>query len=109
MSLPEAIALGALHGATELLPVSCDGHAALARMLFGVEAGHAFDAAARCGALAATVFVLRKLTLWALEEWLRGLVRSSLWRETPGGRDALTILIATIPTAAIAIALRHSA
>ena len=89
--------------------MSSDGHMALAQMLLGEETSRAFGAVARGGTLGATLLVLRKRALWSLEEGLRGIARPSLWRETPGGRDALTILVATVPTAIVGLALRRSA
>lgn len=109
LPLPMATALGALRGATEIFPVSSDGHLALAQMLFSAESSRAFAAAARGGVLGATLLVLRKRARWSLEEGLRGLMRPPLWRETPGGRDAIVVAIATVPSAVIGVSLRHSA
>jgi undecaprenyl-diphosphatase len=111
----EALVLGAIQGATEFLPISSDGHVALAQMLFGdgreASAGEvdlALTVLLHAGTLGATLVVLRKRVMCALEEGLRGLARPSLWRETRGGRDAVAVLVATIPTVIIGLALRPS-
>lgn len=101
-----AIMLGALQGITEFLPVSSDGHLALAQILFGVESGGlGLTVMLHTGTLVATAVVLRAELIPALREGARGLVHPASWRSTAGGRDALTVLVASLPTAAIGLAL----
>ena len=115
MSIPlsEAVILGIVQGITDVLPVSSDGHLALVQMLYSGENGRETNVALsmllHVGTLAATIVVLRKRVWGAIEEGLRGLSRPSLWRETPGGRDAVVIAIATVPTAILWLLLKSTA
>jgi len=101
----EAVVLGVVQGLAEFFPVSSDGHRALAQLLYGSEVDGAVTAHLQLGTLAATVIVLRKRIWTALEEGVRGFRRPSLWRDTPGGRDAVFVALATLPTAVILVAL----
>jgi undecaprenyl-diphosphatase len=105
--MPEATLLGVVQGITEFLPISSDGHLALAELLFGGQVDPAANVLLHIGTLSASLLVLRKSVRSAFAEGLRGLVRPSLLRETPGGRDAVVIAIATIPTAIIALSLKN--
>jgi undecaprenyl-diphosphatase len=101
-----AVVLGALQGLTEFLPVSSDGHLALAQILFGVQGGGlGLTVMLHAGTLVATVLVLRAELVPALRDGIRGLVRPAIWRVTTGGRDALVVLFASLPTAAIGLGL----
>ncbi len=105
--LGEGAILGLVQGVTEFLPVSSDGHLALAQLLYGGDAELAETVLLHVGTLLATVVVLRKRVWNAIEEGLRGLGRPALLRETPGGRDASFVAIASVPTAVVALALKH--
>jgi undecaprenyl-diphosphatase len=106
-SLVEAALLGALQGVTEFLPVSSDGHLALAEMLFDVDQGGlTLNVMLHAGTLIATCIVLRRRVGAALLEGAHALRRPARLSETPGGRDALTVIVATIPTAVIGLGLR---
>jgi undecaprenyl-diphosphatase len=106
-SIIEAALLGALQGLTEFLPVSSDGHLALAELLFGIESGGlTLNVMLHAGTLIATLIVLRARVLSAVSEGARGIRRPSRLRLTPGGRDALVVIVASIPTAAIGLGLR---
>jgi undecaprenyl-diphosphatase len=111
MAIPlgEAALLGLVQGATEALPVSSDGHLALAQLLLNGrgEADLATAVLLHVGTLAATLVVFRKRAWNAVEEGLRGIGRPALLRETPGGRDAMFVAIASVPTAVVALALKH--
>jgi undecaprenyl-diphosphatase len=103
------VALGALQGVTEFLPVSSDGHLALAEILFGVEAGGlGLTVMLHAGTLVATCTVLRAELGAVLRDGVRGFVRPTLWRATSTGRDAFTVLLASVPTAAIGLALERT-
>ncbi|HWL86167.1 MAG TPA: undecaprenyl-diphosphate phosphatase [Polyangiaceae bacterium] len=102
----EAMVLGIVQGITEFLPISSDGHLALAQMLFGGEADLATTVVLHAGTFAATLLVLRKRVGAALHEGVRGLVHPSLMRETPGGRDAFVVILASVPTALIGLTLK---
>jgi undecaprenyl-diphosphatase len=103
----EGALLGALQGVSEFLPISSDGHLALAELLFEVRGGGlTFNVMLHAGTLLATLLVLRQRIVPAAVEGARALVRPSRFRETPGGRDALVVLLATVPTAVIGFGLR---
>jgi undecaprenyl-diphosphatase len=112
MSLPlgEGALLGLVQGITEYLPVSSGGHLALAELLFGSERSDANLASAvllHVGTLAATCVALRRRLGSAIEEGLRGIGRPALLNDTPGGRDASFVAVATVPTVIVGMALRH--
>lgn len=111
MSVPagQAALLGTLQGITEFLPVSSSGHLALAELLFDVEEGGlAFNVMLHAGTLLATLIMLRRRVAPAVVEGSRALVRPQRFRESAGGRDALVVLLASLPTAAIGLALRSA-
>jgi undecaprenyl-diphosphatase len=104
----QAALLGVIQGLTEFLPVSSDGHLALAQILFGMqEAGLALTVMLHAGTFLATLLVLRKRVGPAIFEGLRALARPSRFSETEGGRDALVVILASIPTAVIGLSLRN--
>jgi undecaprenyl-diphosphatase len=105
--LPEATLLGIVQGITEFLPISSDGHLALAQLLFGGQVDPAATVLLHLGTLSATLVVLRKRARSALVEGVRGIVRPSLLKETPGGRDAVVVAIATLPTAVVGLSLKN--
>ena len=109
MAIPlgEGAVLGLVQGITEFLPVSSEGHLALAQLLYGGEPELAATVVLHVGTLVATLVVLRRRVWSAVDEGLRGLGRPSLLRETPGGRDARFVAIATGPTLIVGLALRH--
>jgi len=113
--LPEAVFLGVVQGIAEFLPISSDGHLALLQMLVGGEAdawagGQPQTPAAtfflRIGTISAAILILRKRVMSSLTEGLRGVVRPSLLKDTQGGRDAVTVALATIPTVVVGLALK---
>jgi undecaprenyl-diphosphatase len=105
--LTEALVLGIVQGVTEFLPISSDGHLALAQMLFGGQADLATTVFLHLGTLGATLLVLRKRAVAALTEGLRGVFRPSLLKDTQGGRDAVVVAIATLPTGVVGLALKE--
>lgn len=110
MAIPaaEVVVLGILQGLTEFLPVSSDGHLALAEILFGTShAGFALNVVLHMGTLLAVLLVLRRRVGHTLAEGARGLRHPSRLPRTPGGRDALVVLLATIPTALMGLGLRE--
>ncbi len=103
----EAVLLGAIQGLTEFLPVSSDGHLALAEILFSVKSERlTFNVMLHSGTLLATLLVLRARVSAAVGQGVRALAQPSRFRETPGGRDALVVILASLPTAAIGFGLR---
>jgi len=106
-SLVEGALLGALQGLTEFLPISSDGHLALASLLFDVRGGGlTLTVMLHAGTLFATFLVLRQKVASATTEGVRALARPSRFAQTAGGRDALVVIFASVPTAAIGLGLR---
>jgi undecaprenyl-diphosphatase len=103
-----AILLGLVQGMTEVFPISSDGHLALVQMLFGGQ-GLSSTVLLHLGTLGATLLVLRKRAAAAFAEGVRGILRPSLLADTPGGRDAVVVGLATIPTAILGLVLREPA
>ena len=99
MSLFDALILGILQGATELLPVSSSGHLVLARWALGWEGGNAdvdkaFDVAVHVGTLLAVVVLLRADIVRIVRETPASIARRA-------GSDPLPrlLLLATVPAA----------
>ncbi len=107
LSFIEAMTLGALQGLTEFLPVSSDGHLALAQLLFDVEdGGLPLNVLLHAGTLLATLLVLRARVGQALLAGGRGLARPRQLTASIAGRDALVVALATLPTGVIGLLLR---
>lgn len=105
----DAALLGALQGVTEFLPISSDGHLALAEMLFHVEQGGlTFNVMLHAGTLLATLAVLRRRVGRAIYDTALAIREPRRFRVTSGGRDALTVIVASIPTAMIGLLLRDA-
>jgi undecaprenyl-diphosphatase len=103
----ESILLGLLQGVTEFLPVSSSGHLALAGILFHVkDAGLTLNVLLHVGTLVATAIVLRVRLREAFLSGVRALFKPELFRTTPGGKDAFFVILASIPTGIIGLALR---
>ena len=101
--------LGVLQGLTEFLPVSSSGHLALGQILFGLEdAGLTLNVTLHAGTLLATVLVLRRHVGAAVMDGIRGLAVPARFVTASGGRDALFVVIASLPTAAIGLLLRDA-
>lgn len=105
----EAALLGIVQGVCEFLPFSSNGHRALAALLFRLEASPALGVLFPVATLAATVVGIWPELTRMLTEGLRGLVAPSRFVKTAGGRDALVVLAATVPTLLLGFALRTPA
>ena len=108
MQLFEAIALGAVQGITEFLPISSTGHLILARALFGVDDSYAlaFDAILHLATAAAVIVYFHK-DIWLLvQTLLRKLSR------LPVNEKDLTLLyallIGTIPAVLLGLTLESA-
>lgn len=102
VGLVPALVLGAVQGVTEFLPISSDGHLAIAAMLFGeTEMSLAMVVLLHLGTLLATFVVLRE----DVRPLLVALVTPSRWRGTEEGATLRTILVTSVPTAIVGIAL----
>lgn len=93
MTVLQSIFLGLLQGFTEFLPVSSSGHLMLAERLFDVQAGLFFDVMLHVGTLAAVVIALRH-TLW------------QTLRHPLASKKLLFLVVASVPTFAIALAVK---
>lgn len=107
-SLLEIIVLGVIQGITEFLPISSDGHLAIAQRLFGHEPSLPVTVILHAGTLAATLVVLRERVLSALREAFASLSAPSTLTASQGGRDAVAVVVATIPTGIVGLGLKHS-
>ena len=102
-------ALGFLQGATEFLPVSSSGHVAIGAMLFGLEdAPLALVVLLHAGTLIATVAALHREVRGLVSESFRVLRRPSRLRETEEGKTLLAIVVASVPTAVIGLAMKDA-
>jgi undecaprenyl-diphosphatase len=91
VTILQAVALGAVQGVTEFLPVSSSGHLVLLQKVFGItEGGLFFDTLLHGGTLLAVLVAMRS-QIWAL-------------LKRPLQRYTLMLVLATIPTAALALA-----
>lgn len=104
MSVFQALALGALQGATEFLPVSSSGHLALLQHLWSMPSDErmALAAALHVGtALAVLVFFRRQL--WEL---VAGIGARGEVRRAGSLRMAGYMVLSSLPAAAVGLALR---
>lgn len=101
-----ALLLGLLQGVTWVFPVSASGHTALAALLFGLASKWpALDFLVQVGVLLATGIVLRA-PLGAMSwECLRAFREPRRLLTTTGGRDLLAVVLASVPTALLGLAL----
>jgi undecaprenyl-diphosphatase len=79
----------------------------LGQLLFGLkEGGLELNVLLHAGTLLATVIVLRAPLRDAIIDGSRALVRPAHFTSTAGGRDALAVILASLPTAALGLLLR---
>ncbi|MGZ8740826.1 MAG: undecaprenyl-diphosphatase UppP [Gaiellaceae bacterium] len=102
----QALVLGLVQGATELLPISSSGHLILVPWLADWEYLRAhdafnqtFDVALHLGTLVAVVLYFRDDLLRLLRAWLRTVGRRRI--ETPTERIAWFVVAATVPAAIV--------
>lgn len=107
--LVTALVLGLIQGVTEFLPVSSDGHLALCGFLFGFdEGGLTLTVLLHAGTLLATALVLRQRVVPTLVAGVTGLIRPQRFFADAAGRDALFVLVASVPTGVIGLFLRDA-
>jgi len=93
MSILEAIILGIIQGLTEFLPISSSGHLVLFQKLFGLKEGNlTFDTMVHFGTLAAVVVIFWQDIVHMIRR--------------PFDRLTLLVVVGTIPTAIIGLALK---
>lgn len=104
LTLPKAVVLGIIEGATEYLPVSSTGHLAVAERLLGIgrtpaekRAADAYAVVIQGGAILAVLL----LSLGRIRSMLRGLVG----KDRDGLRLLANLLIAFVPAALVGLAL----
>ncbi len=91
----EAVILALVQGLTEFLPISSSAHLILPSQILGWEdQGLAFDVAVHVGTLLAIVIYFRREVLQLSGAWLNSV---SLKQQSPDGRLAWLIILATIP------------
>jgi len=104
-----SILLGIIQGLTEFLPISSDGHLALAELVLGLEqSGLTLNVMLHAGTLVATLLVLRQRVLPAVADGTRACLRPARFSESAGGRDALVVILASVPTAVIGLLFRDA-
>jgi undecaprenyl-diphosphatase len=113
----EAILLGIIQGLTEFLPISSDGHLALAQLLLEVEHYGAqgsehvnltLSVLLRAGTLLAVlIYFRRRIAQVLVDLWSQLRARRLPARGTPGW-DALVVGVATVPTGLMGLAFRDT-
>jgi undecaprenyl-diphosphatase len=103
----QAAFLGILHGFTELLPVSSDGHLALARTLLELDpAGLSLNVLLELGTLLAVLAYFRERIVQVTRDLWQELARGQLPRAGTPGRDALLVFVAAVPAGVVGLLLR---
>jgi undecaprenyl-diphosphatase len=105
----EAILLGAVEGFTEFLPVSSTGHLTILENILGHSTDDpditAFTAIIQVGAVAATVFFLRRDIVRILRAWFRGLA-SPAARADLDYRFGWAVILGSLPIAIVGLAFK---
>jgi undecaprenyl-diphosphatase len=106
----QAIVLGIVEGLTEFLPVSSTGHLTIVEKLMGLRVDSdgvtAFTAIIQVGAIVAVIIYFWRDIVRLVVAFFRGL-GSAEAREEPSWREALVVIVGTIPIAVVGLALRH--
>lgn len=107
MTVLQATVLGIVQGLTEFLPVSSSGHLVLAHYYFGWgdSLGLWVDIATNTGTLLAVLLYLHRDVWSAMRGFAGGLVSAEA-RRGEGWHLALLVIVASVPTAILALALK---
>lgn len=112
MNIIEALILGLTQGLTEWLPVSSSGHLAIFEKVMGVKVPLVFDAVLHVASALVLLFFLRLEVMEILrslsrsiKRWRSGERYSETLRTEQGARMAWFIVLGSIPTAIIGLAL----
>lgn len=98
--------LGALQGVTEFLPISSDGHIAIARAMLGFDGGGLAETVLlHVGTLLATLLVLRTDVAITARDSIAA-IRHPEARDARPAREAQMVLLASVPTAVIGLLLK---
>jgi undecaprenyl-diphosphatase len=110
MSWLQAIVLGIVEGVTEFLPVSSTGHLTIVEKLMHLrvdDAGvTAFTAIIQVGAIVAVIVYFWRDIVRLVAAFVRGL-GSPAARRGPSWREALVVIVGTVPIAVVGLAARH--
>lgn len=102
----QALALGAVQGLTEFLPVSSTAHLRVVPAAFGwPDAGAAFTAVTQLGTLAAVLWYFRRDVARLARGFLLGLRRRQLF-DGADSRTAWMIIVGTVPVVAAGLLLK---
>ena len=105
----QATFLGLLQGLTEFLPISSDGHLALAQMLLEVDGGGlTLSVLLHTGTLLATLIYFRARVVLVLADLWHSLQEKRLPVAGTPAWDAVLVIVASVPTALIGLLLRDT-
>jgi undecaprenyl-diphosphatase len=105
----QAIFLGVIQGLTEFLPISSDGHLALAQMLLDTDGGGlTLSVLLHTGTLFATLIYFRRRIAESLVDLWHTLRRGRVPAPGASGYDVIFVLVASVPTALIGLLLRDA-
>ena len=98
----QAIILGFIQGATEWLPISSTGHLRITEQILGLTLPLLFDVVLHAGTLVIVLLFFRKDIKAILSALAKGDFKSE------NGKLILLIIVGTVPTALIGVALSNS-
>jgi undecaprenyl-diphosphatase len=106
----EAIVLGVVEGLTEFLPVSSTGHLTIVEKLLHLRVDDpgvtAFTAIIQVGAILAVIVFFWRDIVRLVVALVRGLAGAA-GRRDPSWREALVVIVGTIPIGVVGLAARH--
>jgi undecaprenyl-diphosphatase len=106
----QAIVLGVVEGLTEFLPVSSTGHLTIVEKLMNLKVDDAgvtaFTAIIQVGAIIAVIIYFWRDIVRLVVGFVRGLTDAGARRD-PSWREALAVIVGTVPIAVVGLAARH--